>query len=159
MKRSALFAFIAVMMLSVSPAIAIGGAAPDFSLQDLAGKTTTLSDVTNGKKAVLLNFWATWCPSCREEIPELSALNKDLSALGFAVIGIDVGESQKRVSSFVAKLKIDYPVLLDADSKTAEDYAVVGLPVSVLLDANGKVIGEYSEYSDKLKRDVENALK
>ena len=80
-----------------------------FELSDLNGQKILLSDVFKKNKAVLLNFWATWCPPCREEIPGLIALQKQQGGDNFTILGVDVGESNKKVSSFVEKIGINYP--------------------------------------------------
>ena len=135
-----------------------GEVVPAFALTDLEGKQVTLEQILNGKKAVLINFWATWCPSCRREIPQLMELEKKWQAESFSVVGIDVGESPEKVRSYKDKNGITYPILLDGESKTSGHYGVVGLPMSFLLDSKGRLIGQYHEYSDELAADVEKTL-
>ena len=132
--------------------------APDFTLPDVGGKPVKFSEITKDKKAVLINFWATWCPACRKEIPELAALQKRLGDKGFAIVGVDVGEPAARVTAYLRKQPVNYPVLVDAQSQTAKSYGVVGLPESVLIDARGKIVGDYHEYSDKMVKDIERQV-
>jgi peroxiredoxin len=129
-----------------------------FTLKDTQGNTVSLEETLKGKKAVLINFWATWCPPCREEIPGLIALQSKLGGDEFTILGIDAGESKTRVSSFMEKTGINYPVLLDSDSTVATLYHVVGIPTSLLINSSGKIIGEYHAYTPKLMSDVEKAI-
>ena len=131
----------------------------DFTLKDVTGKNTSLDSVLKANKAVLVNFWATWCPPCRAEIPGLIDLQKKYGASGFTVLGIDIGESGTKVSNFMQKIGINYPVLLDADQSVAEGYRVVGIPTSYLVASDGKVLGEYHAYTPELVADVESAIK
>ena len=129
-----------------------------FSLEDLSGRTVSLDGLLKEKKAVLLNFWATWCPPCRAEIPDLIRLQEQYSARGFTVLGVNVGESQGKVSSFASKVGINYPVLLDGDQAVAEKYRVVGIPTSLLISSDGKILGEYHAATPELFSDVEKAV-
>ncbi len=136
-----------------------GQTAPDFELKDLNRMDVRLSTVLAGNKAVLLNFWATWCPPCREEIPDLIRLQERLRKDGFAVLAIDVGESHTKASAFAAKIGINYPVLLDTDMTVTLQYKVVGIPTSYLIGRDGKLLGVYHAVTQDLVADVEKALK
>lgn len=129
-----------------------------FTLKDTEGKSVSFADTVHANKAVLLNFWASWCSPCREEIPDFIELQKNYSSKGFTIIGVNVGESQKKVSSAIQKLGINYPVLLDEEMAVAQNYRVVGIPTSYLINSKGKVLGAYHSYSDQLLQDIKNAL-
>lgn len=135
------------------------GEMTDFTLKDITGKSVSLESVLKANKAVLVNFWATWCPPCREEIPGLIDLQAKYGNSGFTVLGIDIGESAGKVSNFMQKVGINYPVLLDADQSVAESYRVVGIPTSYLVSGDGKVLGEYHAYTPELVADVESAIR
>lgn len=156
----ALFVIGCVNRISDREAFAVGEItqAQRFTLQDLNGQSVSLDSVLKSNKAVLLNFWATWCPPCQEEIPGLIELQNKNKDKGFTVLGVDVGESQKKVSGFAQKVGINYPILLDKEMSAAENYKVVGIPTSILLDSSGKILGVYHSYSDALIRDVNKAL-
>ena len=130
----------------------------DFTLKSSDGKDTQLSSLLKTHKAVLVNFWATWCPPCREEIPGLIDIQKKNGSDKFTVLGIDIGESAKKVSSFMQKNGMNYPVLLDQDQSVAESYHVVGIPTSYLVSSEGKVLGEYHGYTPELVSDVQKAI-
>ena len=135
------------------------GRAADFTLKNLNGESVSLSGLLKTHKAVLLNFWATWCPPCREEIPGLIDIQKKNSGDSFTIVGVDVGESALKVSNFAQKAGINYPILLDSEQAVGQMYRVVGIPTSYLIASDGKILGEYHAYSPELVTDVENAVK
>jgi peroxiredoxin len=116
--------------------------AAEFSLANLEGANVNLSDYKN-KSMVLVVFWATWCPSCREEIPELNKL-ADEHKEKLQILAIDIKEDSKKVAEFAKKKEIKYTILLDTNGETAKNYKVVGIPTNVLIDKDGKIL--YSGY-------------
>jgi cytochrome c biogenesis protein CcmG, thiol:disulfide interchange protein DsbE len=115
--------------------------APGFAVSDLGGTVTTLSSLKG--KIVLLNFWASWCTTCKDEVPDLENLHTKLKGKGFTVLGLSVDEGGKKpVMAFVARFNPTFPVAL-ADRKTAEAYGVFGLPVSYLIDRDGVIRKRY----------------
>ncbi len=129
-----------------------------FVLKNLNGEEVSLEALLKRNKLVLLNFWATWCPPCREEIPELIKLQGTYQGRSFTVLGVDVGESAAKVSSFADKIGINYPVVLDQDNRVAESYRVVGIPTSMLIGSGGKVLGVYYGFTGQLVEDVKKAV-
>ena len=109
--------------------------APDLILPDLAGKTVNLADLRG--KPVLVNFWATWCDSCRVEMPELENLFRR-SGGKFSVIGVSMDEDAAAVPPFIKEHKLTFPILI-ADRKVSAAYAVRSLPVAYLIDAEGRI--------------------
>ena len=109
----------------------------NFSLPDLKGKTHSLPDYEG--KVVLVNFWASWCPPCIYEMPELKRLKKHFTGQPFEVIALNVGEKKYRVRKFAKLISLDLPVLLDTSSETFDDWGVKTLPTSFLIDANGQL--------------------
>ncbi len=121
--------------------------APAWELKDLEGKAVKLSDFKG--KVVLLNFWATWCPPCREEIPDLIALQNQYRDQGLAVIGISFDREPGTVKSFAARHKINYPLVM-ADQETAAAYGnVEAIPTTFFIDREGKVAGAHAGGADK----------
>ena len=114
-------------------------AAPDFALQDLEGKTQRLSQYKG--KVVLINFWATWCPPCRREMPSMERLYQKLKSEPFIVLAPDQLESFDLVFSFTGQLDPapTFPILLDEKSKTPKAWKVKGLPTSFLVDKKGRI--------------------
>jgi len=111
----------------------------NFTLADLEGHEWTLKNLRG--KVVLVNFWATWCPPCRKEIPDLEALYKRFKGQGLVVLGIS-DEPAAKVQPFVRKEKIQYPVLLDPGRKVNGLYSVAGIPMSFVYDRSGKLVAE-----------------
>ena len=109
----------------------------NFSLSDLKGKTHTLADYKG--KVVLVNFWASWCPPCIYEMPELQKLKKHFVNRPFEVLTINVAEKKYKVRKFTNIIKLNLPVLLDTSSKTYNDWRVNILPTSFLIGSDGKV--------------------
>src|SRR6266404_2937249 len=112
--------------------------APDFTLQDLTGQPVTLSSF-RGEKAVLIDFWATWCGPCRSAMPGLQDLSDKFKDRGLEVVTIDQGESVDQVRYFVERRKYSFRVLLDHDGVVGDKYGVRGIPTSVLVDKTGVV--------------------
>ena len=112
---------------------------PEFTLTDLSGKTWTFSELRG--KVVLVNFWATWCPPCRKEMPDLEALYGRFGAKGFVVLGISDEEATK-VEPFIRERKISFPVLLDSGRKVNEMFVVEGIPKSFVYDREGKLVAQ-----------------
>lgn len=129
-----------------------------FHAQDLAGAQVDLKQLLGERKAVLINFWATWCALCKEEIPALAQLQSEQGAAGLTIVGVNVAESERKVRSYVEDIGINYPVVLDPESAIAESYNVMGLPVSLLVRADGTVTGPYSGFTEELQADVGKAL-
>jgi thiol-disulfide isomerase/thioredoxin len=128
-----------------------------FGLPQLDGAEWVLSE--NRGKVLLLNFWATWCPPCRQETPELVQLHQRYQSQGFAVVGISLDEQQGAVAPFVARYRIPYPVLL-TDENFALGAQIESLPTSVLLDRQGRVATAYNGAvtEEDLRQDVERLL-
>lgn len=116
----------------------LGYLAPDFRLPDLAGKPTALSDYRG--KPLLLNFWATWCPPCRAEMPDLERFYQ-LHGDQIGLLGVNWGEPQATVLVFLKKLKISYPNLLDEGGTAFVKYQLTGIPTSFFIDAQGLIRG------------------
>ncbi len=113
--------------------------APDFTLQNMDGETYTLSNYRG--KVVMLNFWATWCPPCRREMPSLERLYTKLKDQGFVVIAVNQFEDPDLVFEFTGRLSLEptFPILFDRDSSVAEQFGVKGLPTTYLLDKEGRI--------------------
>jgi peroxiredoxin len=112
---------------------------PEFTLKDLSGKTWKFAELRS--KVVLVNFWATWCPPCRKEMPDLETLYGRFGSKGLVVLGISDEEAAK-VGPFVRERKISFPVLLDPGRKVNEEFVVEGIPKSFVYDREGKLVAQ-----------------
>lgn len=134
-------------------ALEIDKPAPDFKLGDSKGRVWTLSDLKGN--VVFLNFWATWCPPCREEMPSMEALSRSLESQRFQMLTILSNDDPSRGEGFLRKLKSSLPVLIDPDGRTAAAYGITGVPETFIIDANGilrkKIIGGHDWASQPAK--------
>ncbi|MCP4877587.1 MAG: TlpA family protein disulfide reductase [Gammaproteobacteria bacterium] len=122
---------------NLAHAATVKGPAPNFTLKSLTGKNLKLSEMTGN--VVLINFWASWCGPCREEMPLLNALHKKYEALGFTVIGINVEEDTRNARGFLKNFPVDFPILLDKNNKVSKQYEVVAMPTTVVVDRDGNM--------------------
>ncbi len=139
----------------IETGVYIGQKASPFKLSTVDGKELELESFAKGK-VTLLVFGATWCPSCRHEIPILKEYYNEFNDDGLNVLSIDIQESEKKVKSFVEKNQINYPVALDSSAKVAMLYKVVGIPLNVILNKNGVIV--YKENSPPDKEILEKLL-
>ncbi len=122
--------------------------APDFTLKDLNGKDVKLSDYRG--KVVILNFWAVWCKYCKEEMPDLNELNKELEKDNEAVIlTVDVQESQDIVKDYLSTNNIDLKVLMDQDGSVTQTYGVTGFPTTFIINKDGTLYTYIPQKTDK----------
>jgi thiol-disulfide isomerase/thioredoxin len=120
-----------------APSAEVGGEAPDFALETLDGDTLALSDLHG--TPVVVNFWATWCPPCRAEIPALESAYRDLGG-EVVVLGVDVGEGAGVVVDFVGEYGMTYPVVLDTSQDIARSYRVRAFPTTYFVDSHGIIV-------------------
>jgi peroxiredoxin len=124
--------------LSVVPEVARHSAS-DFEIEKLGGGKAGLADYKG--KLVLLNFWATWCIPCREEMPGMETLWQKYKEQGFVVLAVSVDEGSKsRIEKYSKMFNLSFPILLDPESEVSDLYKVSNMPTSFLIDGNGKVI-------------------
>jgi peroxiredoxin len=115
-----------------------GTVAPDFALSDTDGNQHQLSDYRG--KPVIINFWATWCPPCREEIPSMNRAWQVLEQEGIAMLAIDMGEDEDTIFIFTADYPADFPILLDRSGEVTEEWPVKGLPTTFVVAPDGSLV-------------------
>ena len=121
-----------------------GRDAPHLASTDLAGNAVDLKDLRG--RVVLVNFWATWCEPCREEMPSIERLRSKMAGRPFEVITVNYGEGAARIREFLRRERITLPVWLDPDKRAAADWNAGGLPMTFLVDANGSL--RYSAFGE-----------
>lgn len=132
--------------------------APDFSLVDVDGKTHKLSDYRG--KVVMINFWATWCPPCRFELPSMERAYNELKKHDVEFLAINLGEDADTIFTFTADYPVTFPLLMDLDSAVSDLYPVIGLPTTYFVGPDGRLIyraigsreWDEKEMLDKIKK-------
>jgi peroxiredoxin len=134
----------------------VGKTAPDFALTDLSDKTVRLADFKG--KIILLDFWATWCAPCREEIPDFVELQKQYAEKGFTILGISLDEEGAAVvKPFTQELGINYPVLIGNTQVSAAYGGIQALPTAFLIGRDGRILQTF--VGDRGKPDFERAIR
>jgi peroxiredoxin len=146
----------AAAVIAFSPASLLGQKAPQFELRDVNGRPVRLSHYQG--KVVLINFWATWCPPCRAEMPDLVRLQREHAKRGLQIIGITYPpEKLDRVRRFARSLKVNYPIILGTRQIKARFSSDETLPLTIVIDRDGKVTDIISgillreEFDEKIK--------
>jgi peroxiredoxin len=114
-----------------------GREAPDFALKSAAGENLRLSEYRGD--VVMLNFWATWCGPCRQEMPLLDEMFQRYRKVGFTLLGINIDEDTRRAREMAETLGVSFPVLFDLDKSVSRLYAIDAMPVTLLIDRQGVV--------------------
>jgi peroxiredoxin len=120
-----------------APAAEIGRTAPDFRLARLDGGDLRLSDLRG--KVVILNFWASWCAPCRQEMPEFVRLYRENQVKGLEIVAVDLQEAESQVQGFVDEFGMRFPVVFDRSGEVARTYRVRQLPVTLIVDRDGAI--------------------
>ncbi len=126
-----------VAMSSLASSGMEGQPAPDFALPSALGENLRLSEYRGD--VVMINFWATWCGPCRQEMPLLDELYTRYQRVGFSLLGVNIDDDSTRAVAMIRDLGVNFPVLFDADKEVSKLYAVEAMPVTVLVDREGTV--------------------
>jgi peroxiredoxin len=137
-----------------------GGAAPALELEDAAGKLHRLADYSGS--VVLVNFWATWCEPCREEMPSMEALRTQLAGRPFVILAVNVGEGARATRAFGEKMRLNFPLLVDRDTKTTRSWGARILPASFVIGTDGAIryshLGALDWQAPEVKSAIERLL-
>ncbi len=163
--RRGLLAALLLAWAALAPAQTLrawsAGAAPPLELQDLDGAVHRLADYRG--KTVLVNFWATWCAPCREEMPSIERLRRSLEGKPFAVMAVNVGESARVARPFVDTMSARFTWLLDRDTHTAKAWRARVLPASYLVGPDGAIrysaLGALDWASDEVRKTIQVVMK
>ena len=149
------------MLLFASLAVAadVSGPAPDFTLKSRGGENVRLSEQRG--QVVMINFWASWCGPCRQEMPHLEALSKEFADYGFTLLGINVDEKREQADKLLAQIPVTFPILFDPASEVSRLYKVDAMPTTILIDRDGNLRHLHRAYRpgfENLYRDQIKAL-
>ena len=146
-----------VLLAGTAFAADAGGPAPSFTLAALTGQQAALSQYKG--QVVMVNFWATWCGPCQQEMPLLDQMYKKYKPAGFTLIGVNVDKEAPAVRELMARKPVSFPVLLDPANQVSKAYHVDEMPSSVLIDRKGEIRyihrgyrpGDENEYQDRIR--------
>ena len=139
----------------------IQGPAPDFTLKSRSGENIKLSELRG--EVVMLNFWASWCAPCRQEMPLLEALYKKYSDLGFTILAVNVEEDSSKADILLKDIPVTFPVLFDNTNQVTKLYKVVAMPSTVIIDRDGNMRylhrGYLPGYEEEYKKQVSELIR
>lgn len=149
---------LALPAIATQSASGTGAPAPDFQLAARGGSAVNLSQFKG--QVVMINFWATWCAPCRQEMPLLESIHKKYKPMGFTMLGVNVEPDSQAAEQWLSKQPpVSFPILFDTDSKVSKLYKVTGMPNSVIIDRKGNVRvlhrgykpGDENEYLNQIR--------
>jgi peroxiredoxin len=151
-------AIAAIVLCSVAVAADAGGPAPAFTLTDLTGQPGALAQYKG--QVVMVNFWATWCGPCQQEMPLLDQMYKKYKPAGFTLIGVNVDKEAPPVKALLERKPVSFPVLLDPANSVSKAYNVNEMPSTVIVDRKGQIRyihrgyrpGDENEYQDRIRQ-------
>ena len=151
----------AIVAGTASSAIAPATAAPDFTLHAMGGPNLRLKEQRG--RVVMVNFWATWCGPCRQEMPQLNRLYEKYKSSGFVLLGVNVDDDVAKAAELAAKLGVTFPVLLDTEKTVSKLYDVSTMPSTMIIDREGKVRyvhrGYLAGYEDNYEKQIRELLR
>jgi peroxiredoxin len=129
--------FTSLLLFGTANSANIQGKAPNFTLKSNTGKNIKLTELRG--QVILLNFWASWCGPCRQEMPLLEKLQQRYSALGFTVLGVNVEEDPSKAKSLLKDIPVSFPILFDTQNTVSKLYDVSAMPSTVMIDRDGNM--------------------
>lgn len=154
----AIFLLIGFFVLT-GPALAksASGPAPDFTLKSKSGTNLRLSEYRG--QVVMINFWASWCGPCRQEMPLLEDMYKRYAKLGFTILGVNVDNDPGKANNYLNDVKVSFPILYDTSSSVSKLYNVSAMPTTVLVDKNGNMRFLHMGYKPGYEKDYVKQIK
>ena len=156
-QRCCLALALACVAAGVSAAVQPSSNAPDFTLKSAAGANLRLQEQRG--QVVLVNFWATWCGPCRQELPHLNSLYDKYRSSGFVLLGVNIDDDPRLATALAAKLGLRFPVLLDNDKKVSRVYDMSAMPATLLIDRDGRVRYIHRGYRDGVEKTYEEQVR
>lgn len=161
-----MFKYVSLIILALSLSTGVmakklQGAAPDFVLKSDAGENLRLAEQRGD--VILLNFWASWCGPCRQEMPLLEELQQRYSRAGFTVLGINVEQDMSAAKDYLKKIDVSFPILFDPESLAGELYKVDAMPTTVMIDRDGNMRylhrGFKPAYEDRYRQQIKELIR
>ena len=144
-KRKYISGLLLASVLCLSASAFAATAAPEFSLPGRGGQTVTLSAYRGD--VVMINFWASWCKPCRQEMPLLEQIYQRYKNLGFTLIGVNVDEDPKNADLILKNIPVSFPIAYDQQDKVSNKYGLEGMPNTVFVDRNGNIRHVHTGYT------------
>ena len=141
----------------IQAASTAAGPAPDFTLKSNSGKNIKLSELRG--QVVMINFWASWCGPCRQEMPLLDQLYQRYQPMGFTLLGVNVEEDSSAADKILKEIPVSFPVLYDNKSKVSESYQVQAMPSTFLIDRDGKLRYLHKGYRPGTEEDYQKQIR
>lgn len=154
---TAVFALVFSMAATLLQAKEINEPAPDFTLKSRSGENLRLEDFRG--QVVMLNFWASWCGPCRQEMPLMDVLYENYKDLGFTILAVNVDENRDEALRFLDAVPVSYPILYDPESSVSEQYNVQAMPTTVMIDRNGNARFVHFGYKPGYEDDYEAQIR
>jgi peroxiredoxin len=143
--------------LAAHASLTLQAAAPDFTLKSSEGRNLRLSEQRG--QVVLVNFWASWCGPCRQEMPHLNRLHDKYRSAGFVLLGVNIDDSVETAAQAAQKWGVRFPVLFDADKAVSKRWDVGAMPGTVLIDRDGKVRHLHRGYREGVEATYEQQIR
>lgn len=158
-KQSLLLAPVLLLMLAmnVQAAQVLSGKATDFTLKSRDGKNIKLSELRG--QVVMINFWASWCGPCRQEMPLLEALHKKYNALGFTLLGVNVEQDSSKANAYLRDISVSFPILFDTKNSVSKAYNIAAMPSTVMVDRDGNLRYLHHGYKPGYEKEYQKQIK
>ncbi len=155
--HSLLLIGIALLSSVALAKVPVGAEAPDFTLQTLSGTQLRLQEQRG--RVVMINFWASWCAPCRQEMPHLIRIHEKYRSAGFVLLGVNIDDDPKVAASMAERIGVKFPVLLDTEKKVTRLYDMGAMPATLILDRKGRVRFSHLGYQNGLEAAYEQHVK
>lgn len=159
--RKQVITFISIVLMAfsmnASAAQVLSGKAADFTLKSRSGKNIKLSELRG--QVVMINFWASWCGPCRQEMPLLEDLYKKYNALGFTLLGVNVEEDSSKANAYLRDISVSFPILYDTKNTVSKAYNVKAMPSTVMVDRDGNARYLHHGYKPGYEKEYQKQIK
>ena len=142
---------------SFSSAATISGKATNFTLKSASGKNLKLSEYRG--QVVMINFWASWCAPCRQEMPLLEQMYKKYNRLGFTILGVNVEKDTSKASALLKNIKVSFPILFDNQNELSKLYKVAAMPTTIIIDRDGNMRYLHKGYKPGYELEYQKQIK